>query len=76
MMAKILSRLLALLAAIGLVGSSVPPVNTGESAKLAEPPRTSPSGPVLQACSDGWPPYRCQTTTLPPRAVVRPPSLS
>jgi|HubBroStandDraft_1064217.scaffolds.fasta_scaffold05653_4 hypothetical protein len=56
---RIVSRVMAFLAAFGLLGSSALPVNPGAKTKSMQQPGARPSALPLQACSDGWPPWTC-----------------
>lgn len=71
MISKLVSRVIAVLAALGFVGSMAPPTRVETSTKSVQPPAQAPSKVILQACSDGWPPYCSPAPPIPPHPQVR-----
>lgn len=70
MISKLVSRVIAVLAALGFVGSIVPSTRVETSRKSVQPPAQAPSKVTLQSCpdSDGQPPW-CSPAPPPVRAV-------
>lgn len=71
MISKLVSRVVAVLAALGFVGSLAPSTRVETCTKSVQPPAQAPSKVILQACSDGWPPWGCPTPPLPPQQLKR-----